>query len=60
MPAPESTRGRLRERGLVAEISKKGKQAGTAGGHEEVGGGADQLLAQRSQEAGVVHRAQGA
>jgi transposase len=36
------------------------EQAGPANGHEAVGGGAHQLLAQRPQEARVVHRAQGA
>ena len=33
-------------------------QAGSANGHEAVGGGADRFLAQRPQEVGVVHRAQ--
>src|SRR5829696_8585373 len=35
-------------------------QAGAVLGHEEVGGGEDSLVAQRPQEAGVVHREDGA
>ena len=53
----ETTRGRLRERGLVAEISKKGKPAPLTATKRWV---VERFLAQRPQEAGVVHRAQGA
>jgi IS5 family transposase len=45
-----ATRERLRERGLIAEISLPGGRACRARGHEAVGGGAHRLLAQRPQE----------
>ena len=45
-----ATRERLKERGLLAEI-----QALTTRGNEALGGGEDELLAQRPQKARVVH-----
>src|SRR5215203_3077062 len=54
-----ATRERLRERGLIAEISLPGGTACHARGDEAVGGGAHRLLVQRPQEAGVMHGAPG-
>ena len=53
-PHPRAARGD----GLVVGDLGEG-QAGAVLGHESVGGGADVLLAQRPQEAGVVHGAGG-
>ena len=50
----ELTCERLADRGLLAEISIEG-QAGAVLGHESVGGREDEFVAQRPQEACVVH-----
>src|SRR5215216_1077851 len=49
------TRKRLQERGLLAEISEKGKPAPLSAATKRWVSRAHQLVAQRPQEAGVVH-----
>jgi IS5 family transposase len=54
---PRTTREKLKDRGLLPAISEKGKPAPSALGRETSGGGANELLAKRPQEVGVVYRA---